>query len=49
MSILPRGLGDRNTESTEMKHHRGGNPVFSLKETFSLLYLAGKLSRLCIC
>ena len=32
-----------------MKHRRGRNPVFSLKEMLSLLYLVCKLSRLCIC
>lgn len=31
-----------------MKNGRGRNPVFSLKEMFSLLYLAHKLSRLCV-
>jgi len=44
----PGGLGDRNQESTKMKNGRGRNPVFSLKEMFSLLYLVCKLSRLCV-
>lgn len=42
-------LGDRNQKTAEMKHRRGGNPVFSLKKMLSLLYLVCKLSMLCIC
>lgn len=44
----PRGLGDCNQESAEMDG-RGRNPVFSLKEVFSLLYLLHKPCRLCVC